>query len=529
MSSMLGSVELVKLGLRRDRIIIPVWVYALVAVAASTGYSYGRLYDTRAARLSFAAVVGSNGSTLAFYGRVFNADSVGGLTAWRLSGIGAALLAVLSVLLVVRHTRADEEAGRLELIGAGVVGRYAPLTAGLAIAVIADVAAAVLVLVALVAVGLPAAGSVAFALGWLGAGVAFAVVAGVAAQLADSARPANGIALAALALAYLLRAVGDVGPSWVAWLSPIGWSQQLRPYAGERWWVVALPLTFTAAVGAIGYRLAGQRDLGAGLLPSRPGPATAPPALRSPLALAWRLQRGLLAGWTVALIIYGAVIGSLADGIEALVQDSRGTSKIITEMGGSTGLVDAFLATAMGLLGLAAAIYAVQAVLRLRAEETAQRAEPVLATGVGRTRWAASHVTIAVFGTVVLLALGGISAGLAHGLRAHEVGYQVARVLGGALVQLPAAWVIAGVTITLFGIVPRAAAAGWGVVGVCALLWLFGPTVNLAQPIMDISPFTHVPKLPGTAFAATPVIALTVVAVLVAAAGFAAFRRRDIG
>ncbi|HEY7050016.1 MAG TPA: ABC transporter permease [Jatrophihabitantaceae bacterium] len=529
MTQLLGTNALVQLGMRRDRIMIPVWLYALIAVVASTGYSYGRLYDTRAARLGFASAVATNGSTLAFYGHVYNADSIGGLTAWRLSGIGAALTAAFTVLLVVRHTRADEEAGRLELIGAGVVGRYAPLTTGVVIALGADAALAGLVLIAQVAVGLPFAGAVAFALGWFGAGLVFAAVAAVTAQIAETSRVANGLAFGVLGLAYLLRAVGDAGPSWVSWLSPIGWSQQLRPYAGERWWVLGLFVALAAVIGAVAYGLVERRDIGAGLLPTRPGPAAAAPTLRSPLALAWRLQRGLLAGWAVALLIYGAVIGGIADGIDALVQESKGTRDIITDMGGTKSLIDAFLATAAGLLGLAAAVYAVQAVLRLRTEETEQRAEPLLATRVGRIRWALSHVTIAVAGSVVLLALGGLSAGLAHGLRSHDVGHQLPRVLGAALAQLPATWVVTAVALALFGLRPRAAPAGWGVLGACLLLWLLGPSVHLAQWAMDISPFTHIPKLPGSAFSTTPLALLTAIAVLVAAAGLAALRRRDIG
>lgn len=529
MNALLGTGELIKVGLRRDRIMMPVWVYVLTAVVASTGYSYGQLYDTRAARLDFASAVATNGSTLAFYGHVYRADSVGGLTAWRLSGIGAALTAVLCVLLVVRHTRAEEEAGRLELVGAGVVGRYGPLTTGVAIAVSAGSALAGLALVAQVAVGLPVAGAAAFALGWFGAGLVFTAVAAVAAQIAGTSRGANGIALGVLGLAYLLRAIGDAGPSWVSWLSPIGWSQQLRPYAGERWWVFALPVALAALVGAGAYSLVERRDIGAGLLPARPGPAAAAPTLRSPLALAWRLQRGLLAGWAVALLGYGAVIGGIADGIDALVQESKGTRDIITDMGGTSSLIDAFLATAAGLLGLAATVYAVQAVLRLRTEETGQRAEPILATRVGRIRWAFSHVVIAVGGGGLLLALGGLSAGLAHGLRSDDVGHQVPRVLGGALAQLPATWLITALVLALFGLWPRATAASWGVLGMCVLLWLLGPSVHLAQWAMDVSPFTHIPKLPGSAFSALPLVVLTAVALAVAAAGLAGLRRRDVG
>ena len=529
MGALAGTAALVKLGLRRDRIMMPVWVYALTATAVSTAYSYDKLYKTTESRLDFADGVRNNVSTLAYYGHVYGFGSTGGLVAWRLAGIGAALVGVMSILLVVRHTRADEEAGRFELVGAGVVGRYAPLTAGLLIAVGAGALLAGLTFAGLLVVGMPALGSLAFGLAWLSGAVIFAAVAAVAAQFFDSTRTTNGVAIAVLGLAYLLRAIGDAGPSWVSWLSPIGWSQQLRPYAAERWWVLTLSVALASTVAAGAYVLVGRRDLGAGLLPARPGPAAAGSSLRSPFALAWRLQRGLLFAWTAGLMVYGAAIGGIAQGVNDLVKDSKGTRDLLLDMGGQKGIVDAFIATAMGILGLAASIYAVQAVLRLRSEESALRAEPLLATRVGRIRWAMSHVVFAVLGPAVLLAMAGLAGGLTHGVGAHDLGRQLPRVLGAALVQLPAAWVLAGITLMLYGLAPRLALASWGALGVCLLLGQLGPVLNLSQWIMDVSPFTHVPKIPGTALAATPLLALTVVAVLLAAAGFAGFRERDIG
>ncbi len=525
--ALLGAGELVKLALRRDRIMIPVWVYALTATAASTAYSFTHLYDTPQSRLNFAASVTSNGSTLAMYGPVHNPSTIGGLTAWRLVAIGATLVSIMTVLVVMRHTRADEEAGRLELISAGVVGRHAALAAGVVVAAIASLAVSLGAAIGLIAVGMPTAGSLAFGLSWCTAGLFFAAVGAVAAQLSESTRTANGIGIGVIALAYLIRATADVGPSWLSWASPIGWAQQLRPFAGERWWVFAVAVGATALVIWGAFVLAGRRDLGAGLLPPRPGPARG--ELHGPVALAWRLQRGTLLAWTVGFAVYGVAIGGIADGVTAIVGSSESTRRILTEMGGAKGVVDAFLATAMGILGLVVAGYSVQAVLRLRVEETALRAEPVLATRVGRIRWACSHVMFAVAGSVVILIATGLGAGLAHGLRSHDVGGQVPRVLGAALVQVPATWVLASVTLLLFGLAPRFTAVAWGVLAGCLLLGQLGPVLKLPQWAMDLSPFTHVPKLPGSALAAAPLLGLTTVAVLAAAAGFGGFRHRDIG
>jgi ABC-2 type transport system permease protein len=530
MNALVGTGALVKVALRRDRIMLPVWVYALVATVVGTAASYRGLYGTVASREEFAAGVAGNASALAMYGRVYDGGSVGGLTAWRMVGIGGALVAVLSVLLVVRHTRAEEETGRLELVGAGVVGRQAALTAGLVTAVVADVLIAAVVAAGMVLLGMPAVGSVALGLALLASGLVFAAVAAVAAQLTESARSANGIAFAVLGAAYLLRAAGDAtdGGTWLSWLSPIGWAQQLRPYGQERWWVLALVAVLLVALGGTAYALVSRRDLGAGLLPTRPGPAHAAPSLRGPFALAWRLHRGLLLAWAAGFAVYGAAIGGLASDVATFVGDSQGTRDLLAKLGGSRGLVDAFLATAMSMLGIIASVYAVQAALRLRTEETGQRAEPLLATSVGRLRWVASHLAFALGGTAVLLAIPGLAAGLVHGLRMHDVGGQLPRVLGATMVQLPAVWVVVAVAVLLFGLQPRASAASWAAIAVCLLLGQLGPLFGLAQWALDVSPFSHVPRLPGVAVSATPLVWLVAVAAAGIVVGLAGFRRRDI-
>ncbi|GAA2143322.1 ABC transporter permease [Actinomadura napierensis] len=524
-----GLGTLLKMWLRRDRVMMPAWIYGLTALVSSTVYSFKNGYDAPGSLESFARGINDNPSMRAMYGPVLNEHTAAGVSAWRVGATGAALTAVMCVLLVVRHTRAEEETGRLELVGAAAVGRRAPLTAALAAAVTAAATLAAVVAVVMMVFGLPIAGSVVFGLSWFGAGLVFAGVAAVTAQLAETSRLANGLAFAVLGAAYLVRGVADAGSAhWAAWLSPIGWAQLVRPHAGDRWAVLLLPLAAFLLLVAAAYALAERRDLGAGILAPAPGPARAAPSLRGPLALSWRLQRATLAGWSAAFLVYGLAIGGVVDGVDDLVNGSDAVLDDIRKIGGQQDLADAFLATAMGLMALFASAYAVQSVLRMRAEESAGRLEPVLATAVGRVRWAAANLAVTVAGTVVLLGATGLAIGVVHGARSGDLGGQLPRQLGAALVQLPAVWVIAAVTVLLFGLVPRATSAGWGVLTVCLLLGQVGPLLKLPQAVMDVSPFTHTPKLPGGGFDVLPVAALTAVAVAAAAAGLLAFRRRDI-
>jgi ABC-2 type transport system permease protein len=527
-----GSGALARLALRRDRIMLPAWVYVVVIGVASNAYTFAKLYKTATSRVALVASGEGNPALLFLYGRL-NGNSVGALTAWRYGVWGALFAALMSVFLVVRHTRGDEETGRLELIGSARVGRQAPLASALAVASLANVVLTVLLCIVLPVLGLPAAGSVALALAIGTCGLAFVGVSAVAAQLTAGARAARGLAIGALGVAFLVRAVGDSagasGPSWLTWALPLGWTETLRPYAGERWWVLALPLALFAAGAWLSFSLAARRDHGAGLFPDRPARSAASAALRDPFALAWRLQWPALAGWAAGYAVMFAVCGAAAKGIGQLVGTSGGLTKEFTRIGGQSVIVNAYLAALMLLAGLVAAAYGVSAVLRLLAEETAGRADPILAGPVGRARWGLSHLVVAFAGTAVLLAVGGIATGLGYGLAAGGAGSETARMLGAGLAQLPAAAVIVGVAALAYGAVPDGCVAvAWTAVGLAVLLNIFGQALQLSHWVLDVSPFTHVPRLPGGAVTAAPLCWLTLIALALGAAGLAALRRRDI-
>jgi ABC-2 type transport system permease protein len=531
MSALAGTGGLVRMALRRDRILLPVWLILLIAIAAGTAKSTISLYKTPGSRLAAAENINHTLGLVALDGRIYDVRSIGAIAMVKMSGFGSILVAILAIVLVLRHTRAEEETGRLELIGSAVVGRRAPLTAALLVAVGANVVLGVVTALALIGTKLPVGGSLAFGIAWTGVGLAFAGVAAVAAQVASSGRAASATAYTALGVFYVLRAVGDTasstGPQWLRWLSPIGWEQQVRAYAGNRWWVLLITAAFTVVVMSGSYVLVVHRDLGSGLVPDRPGPKAGAGWLRTPLALAWRLQRASLLGWTAGLALLGLVIGSIASTSSSFLS-SHGAREIVLRLGGEKGLSDAFLAAELSVLGVIVSAYGIQAAMRLRSEEASERAEPILATGTSRISWALSHFVIAILGSTVILAVTGLAAGLMYGGRVGNLG-RAGGVIAGALVQLPAVWVLVGIVMLAFGLAPRLTVAGWAALGACVLLGELGPILKLKQWVTDISPYAHVPRLPGSSVQPASLVVLTVLAAMLTVAGLIGFRRRAIG
>ncbi|CAL9517223.1 ABC transporter permease [Streptomyces sp. R1] len=515
-----GTGTLLRFALRRDRVLIPVWVGVNALMVLSMPGTLESLYGTAAERADLMRQMETNSSLRALVGPVFD-DSLGALTAWRVGLYAGALAAVMSLLIVVRHTRDEEESGRQEVVASGMVGRRAPLTAALLAAAVANAALAVLVAAGLAGQG--AAGALALGLGVAAVGMLFATTAAIVAQLTESARLARGLTAAVLGGAFVLRAAGDSGTddgsSVLTRVSPLGWLENVRAFADERWWVLLLLAGAAAAQGAVAYALAGRRDLGMSFLPTRPGPAVG--RLRTAGALAWRLQRGSVLGWSTGFLLAGAVYGGMTEGAADLVGDNEQAREIIERMGGQAGLTDAFVSAMVGMLGLIAALYVVASVLRLGGEETSGRAEPVLAGAVGRLRWAAGHLVIAFGGAALIMLLAGL--GFAAGY-----GRDLGPVLGACLVQLPAVWVIGGAAVLLHGLLPRAAVAAWAVAGAVLLLGWVGPALDVPQAVLDVSPYGHLPKLPGGEMSWPPVLVLLLIAGALVAAGLAGLRRRDL-
>jgi ABC-2 type transport system permease protein len=293
--------------------------------------------------------------------------------------------------------------------------------------------------------------------------------------------------------------------------------------------VLALPVAVFAAGTGLAFALAARRDLGAGLLPDRPGRPQAPAALRGPLTLAWRLQWPSLAAWAAGFAVLFAVCGAAGKGIGQLVGTSGALRTEFTRLGGQSAIVNAYLAGLMLLAGIIAAGYGVMAVLRLHAEESGNLAEPVLAGTTGRVRWGLSHILVAVTGMALLLVIGGVATGLGYGVLAGNTGHEVAALLSAGLAQLPAALVIAGLAAAAFGLAGQASVAvGWTALGIAFALNILGAAIQLSHWVLDVSPFTHIPHLPGGTVSATPLIWLTGIGLALIAAGLAGLRRRDV-
>jgi len=537
MSGFTGTFRLVRLAARRDRIILPAWILGMAGFLAGTTAMFEDNYANHPQLLEADTRIVVENPGMRVLGLV-TGTSVGGYSLHRDGLTLAVLAAVMSILAVVRHTRQAEELGREELLGAGVVGRYASLTSAVITALAANVALALLLGLAMVVAGQPVPGSLGGGTSIALVGVVFTGVAAVTSQLLSTTRGATGLAGGLLGLGFMLAALGNmlgtvdsaglrVTSAWPAWLSPIGWSQQMRPFADNSWWPLALAAAMVACLFATALVLVDRRDVGRGMWPERRGPAHASAALLSPTRLVWRLQRGTLLGWSIGLLGFGLVFGALSDRIEGL---KGAATEWYATFGGNADLLGAYWASMLQIAGMAVAIYVVALLLRLHHDEAQGTLEPLLSTAVSRLRWLGAYAINALAAATSLILVYAVAMGVTGGQVLGGSASLVRDLVGAALVQLPAIGVLGATVVALITVLPRwSVGLSWAVVVFSIVAGpMFGPSLGLPSWLLGLSPFTHVPNAPAVAVSPGPLIGLGLAWIALGSMGVLVMRRRNL-
>ncbi|ANP71078.1 ABC transporter permease [Cryobacterium arcticum] len=530
---------MLQLRLRRDRVQVPLWVLALGAFALLSAIAVPASLGSPAQRDELVRVIVGTPTILMLRGEP-RGTSDGAVVFFQVFANLAVATALMSTFLAVRHSRAEEETGRSELIGATPASRQVPLVATVVHGVIVGCLVGVAVGVAVAAAGLDPAGSAMMGAALTGTSIVFLGVGLVSAQLMRTSRGANGLAAVIVGVAYALRAVGDAGgtPSadglsltsaWPSWLSPIGWGQRTRAFTENSPAPLLLLLAAAAVFVSVAVLLQSTRDAGSSVIAERAGRAGARPWLNGSLGLAWRLQWPAILGWVITGLVFGLIAGSLGETVVTVMEDNPAFQGVLVRLAGGRGaIIDLFTATLFSLIGVLAAASGIQAMLRMRQEEAAGTAEVLLGTRLGRIRWLLDHLLIGL--AAILLVLATAVAGAALGLtRSADPGDRIVSVLQAGAAQLPAAVLLLTLTALLIAVLPRLSIGlSWGVLVAAVMLGQFGDLLNLPQWLQDLSPFSHTPVVADAAPDWSGAWWMSALAVLLAGLAATGIRRRDL-
>jgi ABC-2 type transport system permease protein len=516
-----GTWLVARAALRRDRLLVSIWVALLVLVVYASAAATGTLYESTADQVDAARSINDNPAVVALYGPILDVHSLGELAMTKVTVLYAVILALMFVVVVRRHTRSEEESGHAELLAGTAIGRDALLAAAMVEGVILSVGVGALVAAADIAGGLPVAGSLGFGATWVGTGLVAVALTALCCQLAASSRTCFGIAGAALAALYLMRAAGDVGAEWLSWLTPFGWNTRLSAWSEPRWWLLLLYVALASLLAVAAQALRARRDLGSGLFAARPGPAHGSPRLADVLALTWRVHQPALLGWTVGVLALGTVMGAIAPGVGDLI-DTEAGRKLIESIGGTGALEDSLLAAVLSISAVVITCFGIAVVARGSADEHDGRTEQVLATATSRGRSLLAALLVALGGVAWLLLATGLATGIG-------LGRDIGGLVEAGLAQLPAVWLVVGLAALLYAVRSGWSVAAWGLLGLFLVLGQIGSLLELPGWVTGLSPYEHVPAMPVESFRAAPSLALTAIAAGCLVAAWWRYRSRDIG
>ena len=482
-SSLTGVSKLLRLALRRDRVRLSVWVAALTLMMVYAPNAVKLAYPEEPQRLARVNLLKTPAGMM-LGGPMFggNETDLGAMMANELMLTLIIAASILAITTVIRHTRAEEENGIAELVSSSVVGRYARTWAALILVGGVNAVLAVTMTVAMASTGFAFVDTAAMCLGITGVAMVFGAVAAVTAQLWRQARTATGAAMAALAVAALVRGIGDVidnSGSALSWFSPIAWAQQMRAFVDVRWWPFTMLVALTIALMALAAWLEGSRQYDAGVIPSTGEKPNARP-IAGVFALHMTLQRGQIIGWTVGLFLGGLAFGSMTKSLLDAAKDNPLLARVLTAQG-----TDGVYMTMTQFLAAAASAYVVSAVLRVYNDEQSGLGEAVLAGAVSRWRWLLTAVAAALVGSAVLLFFAGLGNGLGAGLTLGEPA-TIAKLTLTGLAHLPAMAVIAAVA--ALAVAVRHTWIGWLAVTFVVTSLYLGALLRLPRWLIDLSP-----------------------------------------
>lgn len=530
-----GLWTLIRLILRRDRFKLPIWVASVVLSLLSMVPLLKSVYgDTASIELVYQGFT-ANPAGLFLTGPM-DAPTFGAFMTIETVLWWGLAIAFMNTLFIVRHTRQNEEIGAQELILSGQTHRATGMVAALIVAFFVN-----LVMAVSIGVGLSVMGSegnpwlygIAFGV----FGLAWAGIASLVVQLTENARVANGILASLIGGAFLLRGIGDfigkindqgvIEAAWPSSLSPFGWMQVTRALTFPEWSPLLIPILFTAAIIPIAFFLLSHRDVGAGIIPSRAGRSHASRFLKTSFGLTWKLQKNIFIGWLIGVIVTAGTIGSLIPMMGSVYEESEQLKHMIAAMGGTGAIIPSFLAAMLSIIVLMSLAYVLQALGKMRSEETYGYLEQLLATRVSRVKWLGLHSGFVIVGGVVLPIVAGMIMSVSTNV-ASDVVVDIGSYTAAGLAYAPVIVLFAGMYLALFGLLPRVAGiVCWVYFGFVAFSLWIAPLLQIDDWITNLSVLSHVAAAPVEKVEWPPLIGLGLAAIALLVVGYISFQKRD--
>lgn len=518
---------------KREFVITLIWFVITIGMTLGVSVAFDNLFETEEARVAMAETMRNPAMTV-MVGPGYGIDNyhTGAMMSHEMLLFTGIAIAIMNIFLVARHTRKDEEEGRLEVIRSLPVGRLSSLSATMIVCVIVNTLLTIILGLGMFVLGIASmdlAGCMLYAIALGLIGIVFGAITAIFVQLSSSSKGAIGYSFMFLGVAYIIRGMGDVGNELLSLISPLGLPLRISPFVDNNLWPILVMKIIAFIAILIAFHFNSKRDLGAGLIPAKKGKAYASSSLLSPFGFARKLLRTSTIWWVIALFTLGATYGSVFGDIDTFLSSNDVFQQMFTNpaIGAPYTLAESFMATIIVIMAIMAAIPVIIAVLRIRKEETSGRLEHILSRNVSRTKMFGCFLMIAIITSFVVLAAAGVGLWVAAAAVMDEP-ISFTTVMASSLAHLPAIWVMIGLAMVLIAYLPRYTSIIWGYVGFSFVAVYLGELLKFPEFIIRLSPFGNVPKIPVTEFNMLTAILLVVISIILFIIGFIGYKRRDI-
>ncbi|ANU24555.1 ABC transporter permease [Planococcus donghaensis] len=528
-----GTGTLIRFILRRDRLRLPIWLASFIAISVIVALAFAGLYPTNADRLVIAETM-QNPAVIAMlgpgYGYGLETYPIGAITAHEMLLMTSIVVALMNILLMIRHTRTDEEDGRIELVRSLPVGRLSNLLSTLIVLTSVNVVLALFLGFSLAVLGIEGmglAGSLLYGSALGASGLIFAGVAAVCAQLSSNARSTLGLAFTFLLVSYIIRVIGDLRNETLSWFSPLSWVLRTEVYVNNYWWPIGLAVSVALLLMGLALYLNSIRDLGSGFLPSRSGKEKASKALLSSLGLVFRLQRTGFIIWGIGLLVIGVIYGSLFGELETYFEDIDLMQQMVILVEGFS-LTEQFIPLLMSIIAILSTIPVLMSILKVKTEEKNDRLEHLVSRAVSRNRLLGSYLVMSILTGFVMLTVSSIGLGV-MGNMVMEESLPLGTYYSSAMVYFPAILAMIGVAVLLFGWLPKWTGLVWLYLALAFFIVYMGSLFQFKDWVEKLTPFGYVTKIPIEDMDYWSAGIMVVLAIGFIGIGMIGFNRRDIG
>ena len=373
---------------------------------------------------------------------------------------------VWGLLAGTRLLRGEEDAGRWELLLAGQTtrrGATAKALAGLAAGLLALWAVTAVITVAVgrsSTVNISVAAALYFALSLVCSAAVYLTAGALASQLAPTRRQAAAYCASALGISYALRMTADSGTglTWLRWLSPLGWIEELRPLSSPRPLMLIPISALLALMAGLTIHLANARDLGASVIADRSSARPHTGLLTGPTGLAVRLTRGVLVGWGGSIALLGLLMGLIAKSAGSALTQNAGDRVTFAKMGFRGSGAVQYMAITFLIAALLVALIAAGQLTAARSEEADGRVDHLLVRAVSRYSWLAGRLAVAAGSLLVAGLIAGVASWLAAA--SQDTGVGLGTLVDSGLNVVPPAVFVLGAGALTLGVRPRAVGVG---------------------------------------------------------------------